>query len=262
MTAFSDSRGKGSTQADPGQDELNIVASTLAQVARDLETQWKSQDETLLAIVEAAVETVPGSEFASITEVRQRQHLSTRLATAPLAKQADTAQYELNEGPCLDSAYDNQTTRVADFADEGRWPRFASAMNGLGIASMLAVQLFVERDNLGALNLFSTAPDAFGDEAESVALLFAAHAAVAMSGANRDAQMRTALNSRDLIGQAKGILMERYKIDADGAFKLLVRVSQQSNIKVTSVAENLALEPVSSRPNRPSRCVCEGPLPG
>ncbi|GAA4346421.1 GAF and ANTAR domain-containing protein [Angustibacter luteus] len=233
-------RGARSHGSGVSRDQVDVIATTLAKVARDLESQWKNAEETLLAIIQAAAHTVPGAEFASITEVRSSQELSERLATSPVAARADAAQYELGEGPCLDSAYAHQTIRVRDFADEPRWPRFAEAALGLGVRSMLALQLYVEQDDLGALNLFARVPHAFDDEAESVGLLFAAHAAVAMAGANREASMRIALSSRDLIGQAKGMLMERYKIDADVAFGLLVRVSQESNIRVAVVAEQLA----------------------
>jgi transcriptional regulator with GAF, ATPase, and Fis domain len=235
-----DERGEGSLATDPCQDELNVVAHTLAKVARELENQGEDPEETLLAIVEAAVRTVPAAEFASITQISSPHQLSTRLATTPIARKIDAAQYESREGPCLEAAFGRYTVRVHDFAEEQRWARFSPAAERLGVRSMLAVQLFVEREDLGALNMFSGTPGAFDAEAENIALLFAAHASVAMAGAKREAHMRVALGSRDLIGQAKGMLMERYKIEADVAFKLLVRVSQQSNVKVVVIAEQLA----------------------
>jgi AmiR/NasT family two-component response regulator len=104
---------------------------------------------------------------------------------------------------------------------------------------MLAIQLYVRGQDLGALNLHSTHRNAFGDESEQVGLLFAAHAAVAMAGAQSDAHVNIALSHRDLIGQAKGILMERHKISAQDAFRLLVVTSQTTNIKLHDVAEYL-----------------------
>jgi AmiR/NasT family two-component response regulator len=104
---------------------------------------------------------------------------------------------------------------------------------------MLAVQLYVQRDDLGALNLHSRQPGAFSDESEQVALMFAAHAAVAFAGAQAQEQMQTAVNRRDLIGQAKGILIERYKISGQEAFRLLVVASQTTNIKLYDVADYL-----------------------
>ena len=104
---------------------------------------------------------------------------------------------------------------------------------------MLAFQLFVEGDNLGALNLYSHKPNAFDDESEHVGLLFASHAAVAFAGARKQQTMTRALDTRDPIGMAKGILMERYTITPDQAFRVLVRGSQQSQRKLRDIAHEL-----------------------
>ncbi|WP_142063664.1 ANTAR domain-containing protein [Pseudonocardia kunmingensis] len=92
---------------------------------------------------------------------------------------------------------------------------------------------------LGALNLYSDRVDAFDDESEHVGLLLASHAAVAMAGAQQQENLRAAIATRDLIGQAKGILMERYKVSEDQAFAILVRASQNANRKLRDVAEQL-----------------------
>jgi AmiR/NasT family two-component response regulator len=104
---------------------------------------------------------------------------------------------------------------------------------------MLSFQLYVEGDNLGALNLYARTAGAFTDDSEHVGLLVAAHAAVAYSGAQTEAQLRRAIGSRDLIGQAKGILMERFDVDADRAFAILVAFSQDSHVKLHEVADRL-----------------------
>ena len=105
---------------------------------------------------------------------------------------------------------------------------------------MLSFQLYVERGNLGALNLYSRTAHAFDDESERVGLLFASHAGIALAGAKTEAQLREGMDSRDLIGQAKGILMERYNISAVQAFGLLTRTSADNNIKLRALAEQLA----------------------
>jgi hypothetical protein len=105
---------------------------------------------------------------------------------------------------------------------------------------MLSFQLWVEGDNLGALNLYAREPHSFSEESEQIGLLFVSHAAVAMAGSQKQDQMTAALATRDLIGQAKGILMERYKIDAQKAFSLLTRASQHRNIKLRDLAAELA----------------------
>ncbi|MGH3574909.1 MAG: ANTAR domain-containing protein, partial [Pseudonocardiaceae bacterium] len=138
-----------------------------------------------------------------------------------------------------DAIYVEQTVRVSDTASEDRWPEFAKRAAQLGVGSMLSFQLYVVGDNLGALNLYNREPDAFDDESEHVGLLFASHAAVAMAGAQRNEQLIRAIGTRDLIGQAKGILMERHKLTAEQAFMLLVRASQATHTKLRDIAEQL-----------------------
>jgi hypothetical protein len=109
----------------------------------------------------------------------------------------------------------------------------------LGVRSVLSFQLYVHLDDLGALNLYSAQVDAFDDESENVGLLFAAHAAIAMAGSQKEHDLSLAVSARDVIGQAKGILMERHKITGDQAFRLLAQVSQRSNTKLGEVARYL-----------------------
>jgi transcriptional regulator with GAF, ATPase, and Fis domain len=224
------------TGRDTGWNEL---AEKLSGLSRTLQDQ-NDLDETLHAIVQAAVDTVPGAEHASLSSVLQRREVHTRAATSRLPRQVDDVQYELGQGPCLDSLFENRTVRLERMDVESPWPKFTERAAELGVGSMLAVQLFVEGEDLGALNLFSTRPDAFTDESEQIGLLFAAHAAVALAGAQEEQHLRDAMGTRDLIGQAKGILMELYKIDAQEAFRMLVVASQHTNIKLRDVAEYLA----------------------
>ena len=226
----------------PAQDEQSPgdrdLADRLAELARSLHEQ-PHVEETLTAIVMAAVATVPDAQHASISAVRRRREVHTIAATGPLPREVDRAQYTTQQGPCLDSLYEQKTVRLPRLAEEERWPEFVSAAAELGVGSMLAVQLFVAGDDLGALNLFSTDIDAFDDEDEHVALLFATHAAVAMADAQATERLERAVTSRDLIGQAKGILMERFRITDHQAFLLLVRASQAANAKLTAIAEEL-----------------------
>ena len=216
----------------------NQLAKKLSELARSMQEE-KGLENTLNAMVHAAAETVPGADEASITAVTGRREVRTVAASGELAGAVDQAQYETGQGPCLSSLYEHQTERLSDMRDCQRWPDFAARASKLGMGSMLAAQLYVQGDNLGALNLHSGRVDAFSDESEQVALMFAAHAAVALAGARRQDQMVTAVDSRDLIGQAKGILMERYKISSLEAFRLLVVASQATNIKLHDVAEFL-----------------------
>lgn len=129
--------------------------------------------------------------------------------------------------------------RIEDIREEDRWPRFAGRAADLGVRSMLSFQLFVTGSTMGALNLYSSRPGAFGEESESVGLVFASHAAVALVSAQHEEHLRAALASRDLIGQAKGILMNQFRITADQAFQVLVRASSHTNRKLVDIAEEL-----------------------
>ncbi len=232
-----DARGRPSTSyTGVGTDE--DLADRLSELARQLQDEDDVQ-ATLDAIVHGAATTVPGAEQASLSVIQGHERVSTRASTAELPRAVDRAQYDSGQGPCLDTLYEQRTVRLSDTRHEQRWPDFTRRARALGVGSMLAVQLYVDGGDLGALNLFSTDRDAFGDDAEHIALLFASHAAVAMAGAQRQEQLRQGLDTRDLIGQAKGILMERYKISGDAAFRVLVRYSQNSNRRLHLVAEQL-----------------------
>ncbi|MGH3896954.1 MAG: ANTAR domain-containing protein [Pseudonocardiaceae bacterium] len=231
-------RGKPSTSDEgsaAGEDQL---ARQLSELARDLQEKHSLQD-TLNGIAQAAVDNVPGAQFAGITVVEGRREVHTPAWTAELVRTSDQVQYETGQGPCLNSVYEERTVRVADMRSEQRWPEFAKRAAELGVSSMLSIQLYVTGDNLGALNLYSETTEAFDDESEHVGLLLAAHAAIAMAGAQQQEQLIQAIATRDLIGQAKGVLMERYKITAEQAFTLLIRASQLTNTKLRDVAENL-----------------------
>ncbi|HEY0165607.1 MAG TPA: GAF and ANTAR domain-containing protein [Jatrophihabitans sp.] len=231
-------RGEPSDQdtgASVGQDRL---AQQLSVLAKSLAKQPDLQS-TLDAVVRAAVDTVPGAMEASISEIQRRRDVKTLAATGELARAVDHAQYDFAEGPCLDSLYDQHTIRLADIHAERRWPRFVARARELGVGSMLAVQLFVDGEDLGALNLFSRQVDSFNDESEHVALLFASHAAVAMSGERVRGHLQAAVSTREVIGQAQGILMERFKVTGEMAFHMLMLASQDSNRKLRDIADEL-----------------------
>lgn len=220
--------------------EAAELVDRLASLARALQEEEDVQ-ETLDAIVRAAVGTVPGAQHASISTILRRREVVTRASTSDLPRANDQAQHDAQEGPCLDTLYEQQTVRLPDLAKERRWPEFARRSMALGVGSMLSVQLFVRGNDLGALNLVSESIDAFDEESEHIALLFASHAAVAMSDAQDRERLLKALGTRDLVGQAKGILMERYKVNSEQAFRLLVHASQDTNRKLHEIAEQLVL---------------------
>jgi GAF domain-containing protein len=180
--------------------------------------------DTLAGIVKAAVDAVPGTEDAGLALVQHGQ-IRTVAQTSARIKQADHLQYRLAEGPCVDAVWQHRIFRVDDMVEESRWTRFAPAMTDLGVRSMLSFRLFLAGDTLGVLSLVSSRPRAFDSDSEHVAELFATHAAVALAGSQAEAQLETALNTRGLIGTAKGILAERHQITSEQAFRLLLGAS-------------------------------------
>ena len=229
-------------------------AEVFAEVARALVAQADVQ-RTLQKIVDLAVETIHGCDHAGVTFLEGRE-ASTAAASDDVPATVDAIQYETGEGPCLDAIRHHEVYRTGDLAAERRWPRFSGrAQRETGITSMLCFRLFVEGDTLGALNMYSKAEDAFDDEAQAVGLVFAAHAAVALANAIHDEQLEEALQSRDVIGQAKGILMAQQGVDADRAFDMLRRASQRLNLKLRDLAAEVARS--GGRP--PSPAPARGP---
>ncbi|TYD00747.1 GAF and ANTAR domain-containing protein [Arthrobacter echini] len=214
------------------------MAKRLGELARSLQHE-DSSDRILATMVAAAVELIPGVDQGSISVVHARRRIGSRAPTGPLAARVDTLQNEAGQGPCLDAMYEHETVHVPDMSCETRWPDFAHRAAEAGVGSMLCFQLYVEGDNLGALNLYSTRRNAFTEESRQVGLLVAAHAAVAFAEALKVEQLGEALATRDLIGQAKGILIERYKITGEQAFVILDRASSRANRKLRSIAEHL-----------------------
>ncbi|NUT50924.1 MAG: GAF and ANTAR domain-containing protein [Saccharothrix sp.] len=219
-------------------DDDTDLATRLSEVARTLQEQGGEQD-TLDAIVRAAVDTIPGAHHAGIMTVAGKREVSTVAMTDDLPGRVDQVQYDTGEGPCLTALFQHRMVAVPDLAADGRWPAFSALASRMGVSSMLSFRLYVRDDDLGALNLYAPEVEAFGEESEHVGLLFASHAAVAMADAQQQEHLVEAVHTRDLIGQAKGILMERHKLTADQAFTLLVRASQRTNTKLRDLADQL-----------------------
>lgn len=230
--------GQGSSHHGGSTFDHDILAQQLTDLARTLH-QRAHPDDVLRTVVHAAIQLIPGVEEGSISVVLGRKDASSRAPSGELPSLVDDIQTELGEGPCLEAAYLERTVRVPDMNTEQRWPRFARRAAELGVGSMLAFQLYVDDDNLGALNLYSRKVNAFSDESEHIGQLVAGHAAVAFAEAEETSNLQLAVSSRDRIGQAKGILMERYKITEQEAFLILARASQNTNIKLIRICDHL-----------------------
>ena len=202
-------------------------------------------ESALRAIGETTVESVPGAQYAGLTVVERGEAISTMAATHPYPALLDDVQREFRQGPCLSAAWTHQIIHIDDLTTDDRWPDYrAAALDRTPVRSIVSFQLFGDDKQSAALNLYAETAGAFDDDSIELGLVYAAHTSVAWNSMRREQQFRSALASRDVIGQAKGILMERFDIDAVAAFELLRRLSQESNTRLTDIAERL----VGTRP--------------
>jgi GAF domain-containing protein len=212
----------------------------MSAIAREMRTQSHSVQDTLDTVVSIAVELFEGCDEAAITVMSRRNGGSTPAATGARARAGDELQYELKEGPCLDAAWNSELVASDDLRHDERWPRWGPLVaRRHGINSMLCVQLFTAEDTLGAINLYGSRPGAFPAETHEEAMALAAHAAVALAGAQQIGNLTTAVAGRTTIGQAEGILMERFDLSPHAAFAVLVRLSSHTGHKLAVVADEL-----------------------
>jgi hypothetical protein len=232
-------------QADAPPTRLAMVFADIAEQLYNAD----SFDDVLSRIAEAAVSTIAGCRMASVT-LSEQSGYRTAASTDTAATAVDQAQYQSHEGPCLD-AVDAPMVYAQSFPDE-RWPTLASRPTESGVQSALSYRLAAASSATadsggGSLNSYGVSPYAFNDAAQEIGLILAAHASMAaravderstVQSLSRDLQQ--VLLSRDVIGQAKGILMERLEITPEDAFDLLRRSSQNLNVKLRDVARGLA----------------------
>jgi hypothetical protein len=226
---------------DTGHNDRLVVA--LRAAARELAGRRSIRDleQTLEQIVAAAVATIPAVDAGSISMTRHGR-IETRHPTSERIRKLDETQSELHEGPCITALEDppeDGTVLALDLAgsDAPRWPRFSPYAVEAGYRTLMSTQLDINGGMRAALNLYSATPEAFDEGTRVLAGLFAIEAAVLLYGANTATHLQRAVASRDLIGQAKGVLRERFKIDDEGAFQMLVKASQETNTKLTAVAQ-------------------------
>ena len=214
-------------------------AESVADLAVDWQQRHESDYDRLAEIVSGAVGTVPGCEYAALVVFDGDEQLVAKAVSGPETGPMIALQNELGEGPCRQTAATNEVIRAADVPNDPRWPRFSPLAAGLGIGSMLCTPLVLGRRSYGSLSMASGTRNAFDVESEALASIFATHATIALADAERLDTLHTALDTRDLIGQAKGMLMARFGLTADAAFAVLVRESKNANIKLGVVCENL-----------------------
>jgi hypothetical protein len=227
---------------DPDLARLGPVGlRRFAAALRELASR-QDVDETLQLAVDLAAELIPGCDVADVMFIRPGG-VTTPVSTDPLAVALDQLQAETGEGPCLLAAREQIRVLSNDLSKDDRWPRFAPRAVEKGVASALSFQLFLLRndgDRLGALNLYGMQPDAFDEAAAELGEVFAVHGAAVLASAIAREGAQAALESRDVIGQAKGILMAQHRVSASEAFDLLRVTSQARNVKLRQLAQEVA----------------------
>lgn len=214
------------------------LADALGEIAVALRSQ-PDVEQTVDAVA-AVASAALGCMAAGVMLLHGDGRIETVAATDSLVAEADRLQVRLGIGPCVAAIKVDSVFRIADTLTETRWPEWCAQVGELGYRSVLGVVMDVgSSDILGALNVYDDLPDRFDDDDVAVACLLARHAALAVSTAQREAGLLQAVDTHALIGQAQGVLMERYGLESDAAFAVLARYSQDHNMKLYDVAERL-----------------------
>lgn len=231
------------------------VAVALTEAAKAIHSP-RTLEDTLTAIVHAARDALPEMDHVGISVSHRDGKIETLAGTDQLVWDLDTLQYELGEGPCVSSIEDDPVVLLEHAAQDRRWPSFLPRAVEAGLRAQLGLRLYTDQDTLGGLNLYSTKSETIPPDTVQMAELFATHAAIALDRARYDHHLNEALVTRKTIGQAIGLVMQRYQIDEDRAFHFLIRASSTSNTKLRTVAEQ-----VVSTANREFGSSPDGHLP-
>lgn len=216
--------------------DLGILTELIERLAADPEEHY-----TLEGVIERVARDVPGCDYSSVFVTRGKR-VEIGAASGPVAANADKAQLEFDEGPCLDALWNREIVLVSDTGCEKRWPRWAKEAHEAGVGSSLSIRLATGDDMLGCLNMYSTQSDAFEDDAVDIAAVYARIASVVMLKAREVDGLRSALQSRHIISTAQGILMQQYGISLNRSFEVMRRLSNESNIKLRTLALQIVRE--------------------
>jgi GAF domain-containing protein len=231
------------TDAPPVVTVTRALADRIAGVAQLLKSD-EVPDEAIRRLTDLGVELVPGCTAAAVTVAAGSQAL-TFAASDPRVDELHR-QFDGSEGPVLETLQHNEPRRVDDTAGEPRWPAFCRAAEKAGFGSCLVLPLRTDRRPAGAVALYGQERHVFQGAAHDIALTFAAQGGTAMRNAALYQECRrmtdnlhTALESRAIIEQAKGVLHAEFSVPPEEAFQLLKRVSQNTNRKVRDISEDL-----------------------
>ena len=221
-----------------GGDGTTISWEVLEGITRQLHAASTDRASALDAILGLAVDTIGPARDAGVI-LMERGRLLPQAATASTPHELDVLQQATGIGPCVEAAEQQIPLFIEDTRTEERWPEFARRAHSGGIRSMLCVPLWIGGRRFGTLSVYSPVEEAFTADHLRAVSLFAASAAAALDDARQVGQLSAAVQSRDVIGQAKGILMERRRLTSQAAFDCLVLASQSANVKLAAVADHL-----------------------
>jgi GAF domain-containing protein len=214
-----------------------VDADEFAEMALSLHEEPTIHD-TVERVLEYALKAV-NCTSAGIIFVHARNRVETVATTHPMLAEFDKVQFECGQGPDIEVPPDRYSVLISDTRSDTRWPEWSRYVAEAGVHSVLGTRMYTSATTIGSLNLYDEEPNHFSVEDQQVAHILARHAAVALDSAKDAANLWRAIDARKTIGQAQGILMERFSIDADRAFAVLRRYSQDNNIKLHTVAERL-----------------------
>lgn len=216
--------------------QTNVVG--FAELARALGAAGEESDRFMLA-VEAAVELIPGCLHAGIT-INRDGECHTLAATGEILSAVNALQNELGQGPCHSPDRDDEIVEISDLVGDERFSAWGGRVNGdFQLGSMISILVYTARGSYGTLSLYAATPHAFDADDLATAQALAGHLAVALAAGREIEGMGAALQSRTVIGQAEGILMERLGVDSDQALAYLKRISSHTNTKLVQVAGDI-----------------------
>jgi GAF domain-containing protein len=211
----------------------------LAAAAREMQEEGSTR-EAMERAVTLATKILPGCDAAGVCVVYRGERVDTHASSDDSLRQVDLLQHELQEGPCLDALREQEVVQSADLSVDERWPEWGPKVAGrVGLFSIVSYRLFSTDSTLGALNLYSRTRSAFTADDVHDGMALAAHVGVALAAAQEVENLEKAIGGRTVIGQATGILMERFDLGPDRAFGLLGRLSQNKNVKLRQLAEQI-----------------------
>lgn len=210
----------------------------LAAAARDMQDEDTSRQAMDRAVTIAA-QILPGCDAAGVCVVYRGDRVDTHATSHDALREVDSLQHRWKEGPCLDALRQQDTVQSNDLSTDERWPKWGPEVARLGFSSIVSYRLFSTENTLGALNLYGKSTSAFTADDVHDGVALAAHIGVALAGAQEVENLEKALGGRTVIGQATGILMERFDLTSERAFALLSKISQNKNLKLRHVAEQI-----------------------